>query len=132
MDPVLDEVVRLSDLVSALDQENLKVIGLANGNYSLLIDERVVGTFSNDELNQGINLALLDTPMREQSIVVAFDTERKDSLELARFSIINDSAASEASKTAEALVHTLLSAVARQHQDARPRPHAYTLVTAAK
>jgi hypothetical protein len=35
--------------------------------YSLKIDGATVGTFNNDELGRGINLAILDTPMTKQA-----------------------------------------------------------------
>jgi hypothetical protein len=51
----------------ALDQEPLKITGLAKGNYQLKINGQVVGEFSAKELHQGVNLAEYHTPMLEQS-----------------------------------------------------------------
>ena len=59
-----------SDFVNALDQEPLTVSGLKDGVYSLRIDGQSVGTFTNDQLAKGINLALLKTPMSDQAMSV--------------------------------------------------------------
>lgn len=68
-----DSTVRLvvdsSDFVPALDQQTLKV-GNLSGRQTLTIDGKAVGTFSAEELAAGINLATLDTPMRDQAMHV--------------------------------------------------------------
>jgi hypothetical protein len=50
-----------------LNDEPLKVTGLKSGVYTLKIDGVSVGAFNSDQLSQGINLALLDTPMTRQA-----------------------------------------------------------------
>lgn len=66
-----DDVVKLavnsSDFVKDLDQQPLKVSGLEGSEYVLSIDGNDVGTFSKDQLAEGINLALLPTPMAKQA-----------------------------------------------------------------
>ena len=101
------------------------------GNYDLLIDDRKIATYSSDDLTAGINLALLDTPMLEQARLVAYDTEKKNSLEGARFQIIRGSAEGEASPTARALADALAVAENRQRADAQPRPHRFQLLLVA-
>lgn len=56
-----------SDFMDALNRETLKVSGLSGQDYTLRIDGEVVGTFSREKLEQGINLALLSTPMSRQA-----------------------------------------------------------------
>ncbi len=51
------------------------------GKCDLRIDGRYIATFSAEEFARGVNLALLDTPMLEQPRLVAFDTERKNTIE---------------------------------------------------
>ncbi|QBG47133.1 hypothetical protein EGM51_06880 [Verrucomicrobia bacterium S94] len=52
------------------NREMLCVIGLEAGMYRVQIGDKTAGRFSHEELEQGINLALLDTPQMEQSRVV--------------------------------------------------------------
>jgi lysophospholipase L1-like esterase len=126
--PVLAFTVKVSDLVSSLDQQTLRLYGLAVGNYDLIIDDRKIATYSSDDLSAGVNLALLDTPMLEQARLVALDTEKKNALEWARFQIIRGSAEDEASPTARALAGALSLAENRQRADAQPRPHRFQLL----
>ncbi len=129
VDPVVALTIKLSDMVAALDQEMLLIRGLPTGNYDLLIDDRKIASLSSEEMSAGINLATVETPMLEQSRLVAADTEKKNALEAARFKIIGMGLASpEATKTAAALAHALPGAEARQRVDAQPRPHRFEIV----
>lgn len=126
-DPFLDLVARSSDLVDALDREIVRVKGLPSATYRLAIDDRVVGTFASEELATGINLALLDTPMREQALLVAFDTERKNDIAKARFGLVEHETDGLSREAADQLSNLELRAVARQRQDAQPVAHRYSL-----
>jgi lysophospholipase L1-like esterase len=54
-----------------LNKEILQISHLEKGNYQLLIDSTVIGNFSNDSLQQGINLATYKiTPQYQQAIQV--------------------------------------------------------------
>jgi lysophospholipase L1-like esterase len=68
--PTVGLVIGSSDFVNALDQEPLIVSGLKDGVYALRIDGQSIGTFTNDQLTNGINLALLKTPMTDQAMSV--------------------------------------------------------------
>lgn len=127
LDPVLALTVSLSDIVTALDQEVLKVQGLANGDYDLVIDDEELGSFTGQQLSNGINLAMLDTPMRRQSRLVAQDIQERDALEDARFDIIYRSAEAESSPTAAALAAAMPGAASQIDDDARPRPHRFEI-----
>jgi len=128
VDPVLALVLKYSDIVAALDQETLQVHALTTGTYDLLIDGRKIGSFNSDDLMNGINLATMETPMLEQARLVAYDTEKVNNLESARFSIINGSATNEQSLTAQALAGAYKNAVDRQRADAHPLVHHYEVV----
>jgi hypothetical protein len=128
VDPVLALVLKYSDIVATLDQETLLVHALTTGTYDLLIDGRKIGSFSSDDLASGINLATMETPMLEQARLVAFETEKVNNLESARFGIINGSVTDEQSITAQALAGAYKNAVDRQRADARPLIHHYELV----
>ena len=53
----------LTDIEQQLNQETLRVTGLAAGRYTLSIDGDVVDTFAPEALENGINLANYGTPM---------------------------------------------------------------------
>ena len=66
-DPIVRLAVKSSDVVDELDREPLEVDGLESGDYALSIDDEPIGTFSKDELAEGINLATRSTPMVAQA-----------------------------------------------------------------
>jgi len=66
-------LLELTDIEEQLNQEPLKVTGLAAGQYKLAIDDKPMGTFSSEELEKGINLADYPTPMFQQSQRVGWE-----------------------------------------------------------
>jgi len=60
-------VLKSSDVTEAMNQEPLRVEGLKPGVYAVKVDGSAVGTFNDDELSRGVNLAILNTPMTEQA-----------------------------------------------------------------
>jgi hypothetical protein len=83
-DPVVALVVKLSD-VDSLDQQLLKVHGLRASSYILRIDGTEVGIWTREQLEAGINLALLPTPMLEQSMSVHALTLQHNRIHFARW-----------------------------------------------
>ena len=79
-DPLMNFVLAISDLASC-DQETLKVADLQSGQYTLTIDKMNVGTFSASQLADGINLALLKTPMWNQAREYDGELEQRSHLE---------------------------------------------------
>lgn len=79
-----DVVLDVSD-VAKLDQETLRVSGLPAGRYALEIDGKVVTTLSSAKLAEGVNLALLKTPMYDQARGVDWTEDRRMALDQARF-----------------------------------------------
>ncbi|HWG20529.1 MAG TPA: GDSL-type esterase/lipase family protein [Terracidiphilus sp.] len=71
-------LLQLTDIEQALNQEPLRVTGLAPGLYALSIDGREVGTFAADALDNGINLAEYNTPMRQQAQRVSWMVRDRD------------------------------------------------------
>ena len=59
-------LLRVTD-IQELNQEPLRVTGLAAGQYTLSIDGRSIGTFAAEDFERGINLAEYNTPMRQQA-----------------------------------------------------------------
>jgi lysophospholipase L1-like esterase len=63
---LMNFVLSVSDLFSS-DQEMLRVRGLPTGKYALRIDSMEIGSFSAEQLDKGINLATVKTPMWQQA-----------------------------------------------------------------
>ena len=127
VDPFIALTLTVSDITQSLNQQPLRVTGLAAGNYELTIDDKSVGKFTAEQLAAGINLAVLETPMVAQSRLVAYDTEKKNGLEWAFFTTQNDARDANAQATSKKLAAALAQAFERQHKDAQPVPHRYTL-----
>jgi lysophospholipase L1-like esterase len=63
--------VELVNFMDDLNKEILLITKLSKGNYQLKIDDIEVGTFSNEDLKKGINLAQYEkTPQYQQSLAV--------------------------------------------------------------
>jgi hypothetical protein len=71
-------LLQISDIQQELNQEPLRVIGLADGRYKLTIDGSLVGTFSALELTKGVNLADYATPMWRQAQEVSWMVRDRD------------------------------------------------------
>jgi lysophospholipase L1-like esterase len=87
-DETIALVLRASDFVTALNQETLKVTGLTAARYSLKIDGRSVGSFTKEDLGEGVNLATLATPMSKQAADVHDLTIRHDLVHFARWRLV--------------------------------------------
>jgi hypothetical protein len=103
------------------------VTGLQPGTYQLKIDERVVGSFSAEKLGKGINLALLETPMLEQARRVARDTDLLNQYDSQWFAMNAQPPDEKFADTLKALADAKVAATDRQHRDAQPLPHHYSL-----
>lgn len=66
--PSAEELLHLAE---RFNRETLRVQGLAVGTYELRIDDRLIGQFSQDDFEQGIDLHLLPTPQAEQARRIA-------------------------------------------------------------
>ena len=71
-------LMELTDIQQALNQEPLRVTGLASGQYKLSIDDTVIGTFPASVLAAGINLADYRTPMLYQAQRVSWLVRDRD------------------------------------------------------
>jgi hypothetical protein len=66
----MDLALKASDFMEALNQQTLRVRGLEGAKYTLKINGSVVGSFTREQLEQGLDLAGLPTPMAKQSLGV--------------------------------------------------------------
>jgi hypothetical protein len=63
----------------------LRVEALAPGRYEVLADGKTIGSFSRDELQRGVNLALYKSPMVNEARDVDWNEERRATFDLTRF-----------------------------------------------
>jgi lysophospholipase L1-like esterase len=131
-DPLVGLAVRSSDFVAALNQETLKVRGLAAGRYALNIDSEPVGTFTAEQLAAGINLAELPTPMARQAAAVHALTLRHNNIHTARWRQVQvpmeKDSAPHLLKALEALDELETDVVKEQRAAAQPKPHRYEVI----
>jgi lysophospholipase L1-like esterase len=134
-DKLIDLAVKSSDIIEALDQENLRVTGLTGAMWDLKIDGLTAGSFTSDELARGINLAVLNTPMLRQSLDVHALTLKHNNVHFMRWRTIQTGMATDASPaTKQTAMHALdqldNELIAEQRAMAQPKPHRYELTPA--
>lgn len=130
-DPVVALAVNSSDFVAALDQEPLKVTGLTATKYLLKIDGQDAGTFSKEQLADGVNLALLATPMSKQAADVHNLTMRHTEIHNTRWRQYQVPMANDNLPHLAAFLSAMdaleMDVVAQQRAAAQPKPHHYEL-----
>jgi lysophospholipase L1-like esterase len=131
-DPVMKLAVRSSDFFQALDWQPLRVTGLKDRQYLLRIDGEEVGTFSRQQLEEGLNLAEWATPMVKQSQAVHDLTLKHNNIHAARWRELQVSLAQQPlphlSQALEALDNVEADLVALQQQTAQPNVRHYDLL----
>jgi lysophospholipase L1-like esterase len=124
--------LRASDFLEALDQETVKVTGLAAARYSLKIDGEHVGTYSNDVLAQGINLAAVQTPMLKQAMDVHYLTRLHNDVHFTRWRQVQVPHGKDITPTLQKSMDALDRAdddIAKQQRAAaQTKPHRFELV----
>jgi lysophospholipase L1-like esterase len=84
---LMNFVLSVSDLFSS-DQEMLRMSGLRAGEYTLRIDSMVIGRFSAEQLDRGINLATMKSPMWQQAREYDGELEQRSILESADLTLV--------------------------------------------
>jgi hypothetical protein len=130
-DPAVALAARCSDLVRTLDDQTLRIRGLAAGQYRFTIDGEFQGFFHRDQLESGINLAVLPTPMWRQAMEVHALTRKHREMAASRWQLLQ--APEEQRKSAEwksaweALDAAETDLVKEQRARATPKTHDYEL-----
>ena len=128
-DPLTALAVRSSDVVDALDQQPLKIRGLAAGRYTLKIDGDAAGTFTAEQLAGGINLATLPTPMARQAADVHALTLLHNNVHYARWRQVQvpleKNGDAHLLKALDALDDLEGDVLKQQRAAAQPRPRHY-------
>jgi lysophospholipase L1-like esterase len=135
-DPVMALAVASSDLVEALNQQTLKVTGLSAATYTLKIDDDEIGSFTSEQLGQGINLAVLSTPMAKQAAQVHNLTLKHNNMHFQRWRQVQVPLEKNESARVQKAVKDLLTAlddeeaeiVKQQRATAQPKPYQFQLV----
>jgi hypothetical protein len=127
-DPMAKFIFKEADL-GAMDQEMLEVHGLKAGEYKLQIDGKPIATLKRDELEHGVNLAALPTPMLGQARGLSWLEDRRVQQDAARSSLVGEqtgiAGGAEAVKTLQADSDEVLK---QMHKDAQPKPHKFELI----
>lgn len=134
-DPVVALAVKSSDFIQALNQQTLKVKGLVAANYTLRIDESEAGMFSKEQLVEGINLAILPTPMARQAGDVHKLTLQHNNIHFKRWRTVQVPMADDKTPNVQKAVKGLMDAlddeeagvVQQQRAAAQPKPHRFQL-----
>lgn len=134
-DPVVALAVKSSDFIQALNQQTLKVTGLTAANYNLKIDGDEMGSFTKEQLAEGINLATLPTPMVKQAAEVHKLTLQHNNTHFQRWRQIQVPLAESQSPNVQKAVKDLMDAldeeesgvVKQQRAAAQPKRHQFQL-----
>jgi lysophospholipase L1-like esterase len=135
-DPVVALAVKSSDFVQTLNQQTLKVTGLSVASFSLTIDDDEIGSFTREQLSEGINLAILPTPMTKQAAQVHKLTLQHNNVHFQRWRQVQVPLAEKKTLTVQKAVKDLIAAldneeaevVKEQRAAAQPKRHQFHLV----
>ena len=130
-DAVVALSMRSSDVIETLNQQTLKVKGLSAARYQLKIDGEVIGGFTREQLGEGINLAVLPTPMVKQAKAVHALTVKHNNLHFAAWRQVQvpfqDDKSPNIAKAIAAMNALEAEVIAEQRAAAQPKPHRYEL-----
>ena len=126
-DAMIPLLLGISD-TAKVDRLILRVQSLEPGRYQLLIDGKVIFTFSNSELASGVNLALYKTPMVDQARDVDYTEHQRVQLDQARFILSADVKEDATSTIAEDKLRQAQDQLAAEIQKKlKPSPHKFEL-----
>jgi lysophospholipase L1-like esterase len=130
-DAVMKLAVRSSDFFQALNWQPLKITGLKGEGYLLKIDGEEVGIYSRQQLEEGLNLAELSTPMFKQAQTVHDLTVKHNNIHFMRWRDVQMALGSMSlahlTQALEALDNLEADLVTQQRAAAQPKAHRYEL-----
>ena len=135
-DSVMALAVNSSDFTQTLNQQRLKVTGLTAARHAIKIDGAEVGSFTKEQLAEGINLAVLPTPMFKQAADVHKLTLQHNNVHFTRWRQVQVPLATDKTPGVQKALAESLSAldaveaefVKQQRAAAQPRPRKYELI----
>lgn len=127
-DPFVQFLFRVSDL-EKIDRQMLHVIGLTASHYLLFIDKEKVGSLSRDELNAGVNLAVLQTPMEQEAKAIDWTADDRAKLSGTRFDLsTEDPPVSSRQDGLTALAALDQRMIQHEYENAQPKRHSFELI----
>jgi lysophospholipase L1-like esterase len=134
-DPIIALAVKSSDFPQALNQQTLKVTGLGAANFDLKIDGDEQGSFSREQLAEGINLATLPTPMAKQAAEVHKLTLQHNNIHFQRWRQVQVPLADGRTPKVQKATQDLMAALDEEEADvvkaqraaAQPKRHQFQL-----
>jgi hypothetical protein len=84
MDPAVGMALQASALAGRLNEQTLRIRGMAGEKYAFTIDGERIGIFHRDQLDVGLNLSMLRTPMWKRAMAVLALTRKHDELRATR------------------------------------------------
>jgi hypothetical protein len=131
-DPAVALSVRSSDVVETLNQQRLKVTGLTAARYALKVDGEEVGSFTREQLGNGVNLALLNTPMAKQAREVHYLTLLHNDLHFTRWRNVQVPRQNMITPTLQGAMDAIdageAGVIKQQRLAAQPKEHTFELV----
>jgi hypothetical protein len=128
----LDLALRCSDFTEALNRQMLRVRGLGAAKYTLKINSGAIGSFSREQLEKGLNLATLATPMAKQALSVYLLTVKRGDVHEKRWKEIQVPYSEDNLKGLSSVLDGLDAIEAelaqRQRAAAQPAPCFYELI----
>ncbi len=130
-DAPLALALRASDFTEALNRQPLKIAGLTRARYVLRIDGEYAGSFSRQDLADGVNLAVLPTPMAQQALDVHALTIRHTQIHNARWRQVQvpmqDQKLERLQPALDSLDALDAELIEQQRAAAQPKPRRYEL-----
>ena len=129
-DPPVLLALRCSGFAN-LNEQTLRITGMSFERYALTIDGEPMGTFHRDQLDAGLNLALMPTPMWRQAMEALQFTRRLSELRAARGRLMEAPAEQHGSDAWQSAMDALKAEeddVANERQSRlKPKTHDYEL-----
>jgi lysophospholipase L1-like esterase len=131
-DAMTQFLLRISEIPS-LDQQMLRVMNLTAPRYKLLIDGDKIAEFTPQQLADGVNLALLQTPMEQQAKAIDWTAQDRAKLSGTRFNLLTEMPAGALrDKTVAELDALDKKMIDGEYQAAQPKPHTFELTAETK
>jgi hypothetical protein len=114
--------------IEQLDRQMVRVRGLQPGSYELWIDKKLIETFSAQELEHGVNLALFKTPMLDQARGIDWQEEQRATLDEALFLLRTHTSQQPDPKPAEERLQMAEDELATDvYKQAVPKVHSFEM-----
>jgi hypothetical protein len=130
-DPALALALKASDFNRTLNRQTLAVNGLTRARYVLRIDGEFAGSFSRQDLAEGVDLGAMPTPMAKQALEVHALTLKRAAIHNARWRQVQvpmqDTKAGRLQAALDSLDALEAELVEQQRAAAQPKPRRYEL-----